>query len=544
MDKQTEPEPSMTRFFRIPFLFFIPISIILMHQTATPEETVTLLGSTLLEQSGPVIIRPITNSKNKKIASEEIRGKLDGKGQFSIQLPRSIFPARVILPLRVPSDCSQRPKHHQPFLSAMIEKPGEKRQIGVLSTLKDLHEQEQHSGLLITLKTLQKQNKAESLIDLAISKISIAETPSSLLAWAIVEDLSDGEADGLKWGKKIPLCRQWSPAILATSYLSRGLLKATDAPDQKRSRMMAKKIIMDFAHYAPPLGTQRISGPPLMVPRDSGALVTLSDGRVVSIGGEAAAGIVPTVEVFSPLKNKWEKTIPDYPLSVSYTAAASMPGNRIFVSGGFNSTGILREAFIYTPKTGTWNKILPDPVSRMGAVAISLPNGNVLVVGGQSESGFLSLAEEYSIRSGKWKTLPSAPTSRMGGTGVLLNNGLVLFMGGFEGENGISGTGNLYNPKTRVWGKSIRPSPTPRLYATSLLLPDGKVLMADGFNRNGVLDKLDIYDPMTNQWNSNVHPDITKRKELGAALLPDGRIMLVGGEDAGGNSIGSVTFLK
>jgi hypothetical protein len=95
-----------------------------------------------------------------------------------------------------------------------------------------------------------------------------------------------------------------------------------------------------------------------------------------------------------------------------------------------------------------------------------------------------------------------------------------------------------------VWGKSIRPSPTPRLYATSLLLPDVKVLMADGFNRNGVLDKLDIYDPMTNQWNSNVHPDITKRKELDAALLPDGRIMLVGGEDAGGNSIGSVTFLK
>jgi hypothetical protein len=180
----------------------------------------------------------------------------------------------------------------------------------------------------------------------------------------------------------------------------------------------------------------------------------------------------------------------------------------------------------------------------MGAVAISLPNGNVLVVGGQSESGFLSLAEEYSLRSGKWKTLPSAPTSRMGGTGLLLNNGLVLFMGGFEGENGISGTGNLYNPRTQVWGKSIRPSPTPRLYATSLLLPDGKVLMADGFNRNGVLDKLDIYDPFTNKWNSNVQPDITKRKELGAALLPDGRIMLVGGEDAGGNSIGSVTFLK
>lgn len=531
----------MTRFYRLAFIFFLPFSILLMQKTAFSEETVLLSGKTLLNRSGTVIIRPLKNTRDKKTVSGEIRGKLDGKGQFSILVPKSIFPARIILPLSLPSDCSQ--KNH-PFLSALVKEQKDTLQIGVFSSLKDLHEKEQHSGIQKTLQNVQSQNKEERLVDLAISKISIGTTPSSLIAWAIVQDLADGEADGLNWGKKIPLCGQWSPRILATTYLAQGLLEATDRPDQKQARMLAQKIIRQFARYAPPLGAERASGPPLLVPRDSGALVTLSDGRVVSIGGEAAPGIVGTVEVFNPFRNRWQKTIPDYPLPVSYTAAASIPGNRIFVSGGFNSTGILKEAFIYSPKTGKWNKISPDPVPRMGAVAVSLPNGNVLVIGGQSESGFLSLAEEYSPRSGKWETLPAAPTNRMGGTGLLLNNGQVLFMGGFEGENGISGTGNLYDPTARVWGKTIHPSPTPRLYATSLLLPDGKVLMADGFNRNGVLNKIDIYNPYTNQWNSDVQPDITKRKELGAALLPDGRVMLVGGEDSGGNSIGSVTFLK
>lgn len=532
----------MDRLYRLPFLFCLPLSILLMQQPAFPEETVPLSGRTFPEQSGSVIIRPITHAGQKTISSGEISGKVDRHGRFSVLVPKSIFPARIILPLWTPAVCRKKPYH--PFLSALITKPNHNLRIGVLSSLKDLHAKEQHSGMMKTVQNLQEENAEEDLIDRAITKISIGSLPSAMIAWAIVEDLSDGEADGLKWGEKIPLCTQWSPGILATSYLSRGLIDSTDSPDQKQARMLAQKLIREFSHYAPPLGSQRTSGPSLLLPRDSGALVTLSDGRVVSIGGEAAPGIVGTVEVFNPLRNRWEKNIPDYPLPVSYTAAAPIPGNRIFVSGGFNSTGILKEAFIYSPKTGQWNRISPDPVPRMGAVAVSLPNGNVLIVGGQSDSGFLSLTEEYSIRSGKWKTLPSAPTSRMGGTGVLLSNGQVLFMGGFEGETGISGTGNLYDPIARVWGKAIQPSPTPRLYATSLLLPDGKVLMADGFNRNGVLNKLDIYDPDRNQWNSDLRPDITKRKELGAALLPDGRIMLVGGEDAGGNSIGSVTFLK
>ena len=532
----------MARFYRLPLLFCVSLSTFLFQQPAFSEDTVLVSGQTLLERSGTVTIRHISDTGNKKSRPGEIRGRIDEHGRFSLQVPRSIFPARIILPIQSPSTCQNKP--YKPFLSAFLKKPVQNLQIGVLSSLKDLHATEQYAGILRTAKSREEENTEEKLIGQAISKISIGGVTSGLIAWAIVEDLSDGEADGLNWGKKIPLCSQWSPAILATSYLSRGLLETTDAHNPNKARALAQKIIREFSHYAPPLGNQRISGQPLSVPRDSGALVTLSDGRVVSIGGEAAPGIVGTVEVFSPFTNRWEKTIPDYPLPVSYTAAAPLPGNRIFLSGGFNSTGILKEAFIYSPKTGQWNRIAPDPVPRMGAVAVSLPNGNVLVIGGQSDSGFLALTEEYSIRTGKWKTLPSAPESRMGGTGVLLSNGQVLFMGGFEGQNGISGTGNIYDPISRVWGKKIQPSPTPRLYATAILLPDGKVLMADGFNRNGVLDKLDIYDPGSNSWNSRLRPDITKRKELGAALLPDGRVMLVGGEDAGGNSIGSVTFLK
>jgi len=532
----------MARLYRLPFLCCLSLSILIMQQPAFPEETVSLSGRTFSGQSGTLVILPIPPAGQKKTTPGEIKGKIDGQGRFSILVPKSIFPARILIPLRIPAVCSKKPYH--PFLSALVTKPNSNLRIGVLSSLKDLHAKEQHSGMLSPEETLQEENAEEGLIDRAITKISLGSLPSGLIAWAIVEDLADGEADGLKWGKKIPLCGQWAPGILATSYLSRGLIEVTEAPDQKQARVLAQNLIRELSHYAPPLRNQRTSGPALSVPRDSGALVTLSDGRVVSIGGEAAPGILGTVEVFSPLSNRWEKTIPDYPLPVAYTAAAPISGNRIFVSGGFNSTGILKEAFIYSPKTGQWDKISPDPVPRMGAVAVSLPDGNILVVGGQSDSGFLSLAEEYSIRSGKWKTLPPAPTSRMGGTGVLLSNGQVLFMGGFEGENGISGTGNLYDPVTHVWGKTIKASPTPRLYAASLLLPDGKVLMADGFNRNGVLNKLDTYDPNKNQWNSNLRPDLTKRKELGAALLPDGRIMLVGGEDAGGNSIGSVTFLK
>ncbi len=531
--------------FRWPFFLsaLVAFNTLSVSPYALAEETVTLSGKTFLENRGKVVIRPVSDH-NQTDHAREIRTKLNGHGAFSVRIARSSFPVQIILPIRTKGSCPYRPGH--PSLSAVVLNPFEKRPvtIGVLSSLRGIHGTTKVFRFLTSGNSRQAIGQREKVLDQGILTLPPSGISPALTGWAIGQDLSDGVADGRLKGQPIPLCTSNTPAILATVKLTRALLSSTDQRDQRQSRIIALDLIRHLTRMALPLGKERKNGPPLSVPRDSGALVSLSDGKVVSIGGEAATGIVGTVEVFHPETGHWDRSIPDYPLPLAYTAAAPLPDGEIFISGGFNSNGIVKEAYIYAPSTHRWKAIAPDPVSRMGAVTVALPNGNILVVGGQSESGFLSLNEEYSIRTGKWKTLPPAPTARMGGTGLLLADGRILFMGGFESEKGISGSGNLYDPMKQTWSRSIKPGPVPRLYATSLLLPDGNVLVADGFNRSGVLNTLEIYDPAKDQWNNRIKADLTSRKELGASLLPDGTVMLVGGEDAGGNSVGAVTFIK
>jgi hypothetical protein len=283
---------------------------------------------------------------------------------------------------------------------------------------------------------------------------------------------------------------------------------------------------------------------PMPTPRDSLLVLKQHDGRIVTIGGEAVSGVTNAVERYDPKTRAWDKTLPPYPMEVSYLCGVTLPDGRLFVSGGFNSSGFVRESYLLDPQKGSWIPTMPDPVARAGSMAAVLPGGDVLVTGGETQDGITDVTEIFRPSKNRWISLDSAPEGRLGGVAGRMPDGRVLVVGGLLKVGGITASGRYFNPKTKKWEGIVPPGPTPRLYGAGSVLPDGTFLFLDGFNRTGVLGSADRFDPKTGKWATLPFVDPVARKETGVAVLDDGSVIVVGGEDPRGNSIGNATLLK
>ena len=115
---------------------------------------------------------------------------------------------------------------------------------------------------------------------------------------------------------------------------------------------------------------------------------------------------------------------------------------------------------------------------------------------------------------------------------TLLNDETVLIAGGnLSGEFGVSGTAEVYDPRTHkshyVGNLNIR-----RNYHKAILLDDGRVLIVGGMSpgKKGYLKQAEIYDPKTQKFQLVTDESKTDKNNGKPYLvkLNDGKIFLLG----------------
>ena len=273
-------------------------------------------------------------------------------------------------------------------------------------------------------------------------------------------------------------------------------------------------------------------------PRDSFAIATLADGRVLVAGGLNASEIgKSSVRIWNPKTGAWSEAALMHQARIGPIGAA-LPGGKVLVAGGTDndgnplrsaevydpgrdrwtttgtlprggswrvavplvdgrvlalaegasdtSTPSLEAAAIYSPATGTWSSIgsLDKLHGHLPAV-VPLADGGALVIGGaNANERSVRSVERLDPRSGKWRTVGSLRTARDGAVAALLDDGRVLVAGGFSGDTWASNrkplvSAEVFDPAKNVFGRASD-MPKPRNRGVAVLLTDGSVLVAGG----------------------------------------------------------------
>ncbi|MBC7843919.1 MAG: Ig-like domain-containing protein [Gemmatimonadaceae bacterium] len=185
---------------------------------------------------------------------------------------------------------------------------------------------------------------------------------------------------------------------------------------------------------------------PMAVPRSGHTATTLSNGKVVVVGGATGTYAAPTLhatsEVFDPVTGTWT-TSGSVTIARGFHRAVALPNARLFITGGsdFVST-VFPSSDLYDASAGGWTAGAALTAARISHSATVLPNGKVLIAGGGP--GPLASTEAFEPATGRWESAGSMRVPRSNHAAALLLNGKVLVAGG-QGV-GAPTTAELHDP--------------------------------------------------------------------------------------------------
>ncbi len=248
--------------------------------------------------------------------------------------------------------------------------------------------------------------------------------------------------------------------------------------------------------------------------RSDPAHAVLADGRVLVAGGYFAdPPVVPEVrvldsaELFDPATGEWSPT--GALLVARYGASAvTLTDGRVLVVGGWPTAENgpaplyggphrpLASAEIYDPATGRWSAAGELDLARTDFVLVALADGGALVAGGNvrpdpDPSSFANeptaTVERFDPAASIWSPTGDMALAAADRTGIRLPDGRVLVAGGdltvqqpdFERSHGLTADAELYDPEAGTWAPTT-PMPHPRSDASAVLLEDGSVLLLGG----------------------------------------------------------------
>jgi hypothetical protein len=254
-----------------------------------------------------------------------------------------------------------------------------------------------------------------------------------------------------------------------------------------------------------PLTRQWAHGPPMAFSRWYPTNVTLPNGDVLILSGEAdslepveaveryevAAGGVTTLPASAT------RAIHDYPRMVL------LPGGKVLLAGQEEGTWLL------DPATAAWSFVgnLVDGARYEGNVVLLPGLRKVLAVGGNradpleptSSLGAPTASAEIldtAQPNPAWRATSSMHFARQHANAVLLPDGTVLEVGG--GQLGLYGAAvkqaELFDPATETWTVMASQHAARCYHSTALLLPDGRVLSA-GMDSGRFARTAEIYSP-------------------------------------------------
>ncbi len=273
----------------------------------------------------------------------------------------------------------------------------------------------------------------------------------------------------------------------------------------------------------------------MATPRFGAAATTLSDGRVLVVGGQGTDGpVLSSTELYDPTTNTWSPGAP-LPSPLEDAAAAPLPGDEVLVVGGTSGDGLpIAATEIYDGVTNTWTSGPVMPVGMAGPAASTLGDGRILASEGVTN-------EIYDPSTGSWTMV--APNERgIGDAAAPLGAGLVAVVGAGNGESEATPV-EMYDASNNTWTylpdtfSNMDWQPSPAFDDGAIAsLPGGGLLALGGGGTTGA----SLYDPAIHDWlpaASFTSPLI----QPSAATLPHGDVLVAGGISTDAKGAGSVT---
>jgi hypothetical protein len=210
------------------------------------------------------------------------------------------------------------------------------------------------------------------------------------------------------------------------------------------------------------------------------AAAPLADGGVLVAGGLLIGFAqdprwLRTAERWDPRTGRWSEV---RPLARPRTdaEAVTLSDGRVLVVGGFDGDMPVATAEIFDPATGRWRAAGRLSAPRDGFSMVALTDGGALVVGGSlvDSGGRASRAERFDPVTRSWSRDKGASPIGERPAAVVLGDGRVLVVSGRVAMT--------YDPATRRWTDTAR-LPGGMWEASAVLLRDGSVLVGGGWTR-------------------------------------------------------------
>ena len=283
------------------------------------------------------------------------------------------------------------------------------------------------------------------------------------------------------------------------------------------------------------------AGPDLSAPRATHAMVALSDGRLLAIGGCVADGCEAgaasaTVDIIAPGGKTMQGTGQLRERRVQPSAIA-LPDDRVLVLGGWVDGRVSRTTEIFDARTG---RSVAGPVMESPRASPSvalLADGRVLIAGGYDGNAVLASAEIFDPAAARLSPAGALGTARSGATASLLPDGRVLVAGGGDGESAgrqALASAELFDPETLAFAPTGTMAQR-RYKHGAVVLPDGDVLLIAGSDERdyaGKLRSVERYDIKTARF-SNAGSLARPRFKLadGVLVIGPGRVLIGAGDE-------------
>jgi uncharacterized repeat protein (TIGR01451 family) len=251
------------------------------------------------------------------------------------------------------------------------------------------------------------------------------------------------------------------------------------------------------------------------------------DGQLYAVGGQDAAGILNTLEVYNPATGAWiAKTGMLTPRQ--FLGAAAIDG-LLYAVGGSNANGVVNTLEVYNPATDSWTSKTGMPTARQG-LAVAAIDGLLYAMGGNNSNGVVPWLEVYNPAADSW-TEQTQMVTAVSSLAAAAIYGKLYAIGGADSQNNPVNTLQVYEPVTQTWMiKTGMPTARLSLAASGV---DGLLFAIGGFGNAGFgnqpLQTVEEYNPATDSWMSEpLMPIPTNRDGLATSVI-DGSIFAVGG---------------
>jgi galactose oxidase len=284
-------------------------------------------------------------------------------------------------------------------------------------------------------------------------------------------------------------------------------------------------------------------------------LALLADGRVLINGGSGDRATT----IYNPATNKW--TIgPLMNIPRAYNGDTTLSNGKVLTLGGsWDDLAGNKNGEIFTPKgkTGSWRKLPGVLASKIltadpGGVyradnhpwLFAQAHGTVFQAGPSRQMNWITTTGRGTIKGARRR---GSSADAMNGNAVMYHIGRILTLGGAIAYQDAGSVVDLQATR-RAYVVNINGGPTKkvivrrtsdmayqRAYSNSVVLPNGDVLVVGGqqhpqtFTDTGAVLSPELWNPSTGKFTIMAPEAIPRTYHTVAVLLPDGRVFSGGG---------------